>query len=75
MILDSQHFFWRKLATFTSQRPETAVALMPPGASGNLRHFCDRQPPPSRPVEFRKADKGDMRNIKVEAHTDSIGGH
>ncbi|MCY1172629.1 hypothetical protein D9M73_127680 [compost metagenome] len=74
MLLDRQHLFRRERPRpFLDQRAKGAVALMPPGAAGDLRHFGDAQATLAMAVEFVEAGKGDMRHIHVEPHADRVG--
>ncbi len=74
MLLDREHFLGGEGARpFLVQRAESAVALVAPGAAGDLRHFGDRQPAGAAPVELAQGREGDMRHVHVEAHADRIG--
>ena len=57
-----------------AERAEAAVALVAPGAAGDLRHFGDRQAAVAAAVEFLEAGEGDMGDVHVEAHADGVGG-
>ncbi len=54
-------------------RPERPVALVPPGATRDLRHFRCGQPAAAHAVELGQTGKGDMIEIEVESHPDRIG--
>ena len=75
MPFNRQHFFGGKFAAFARERAKASVPLVSSGPARNLRHFGDGQPAPARSVKFRQTDKGDVRDIKVQPHTDGIGGH
>ena len=47
---------------------------MPSGPTCNLRHFSNRQAPATRSVKFRQTRKSDVGYIKIESHSDGIGG-
>src|SRR3546814_4212727 len=47
-------------------RAEGAVALVPPGAPRDLRHFGNRQAAVPLAVELGQAGEGDVRHVKVE---------
>ena len=47
-------------------------ALVATGASGNLGHFREMQPPLALAVKFGEAGKGDMADIHVQPHADGI---
>ena len=73
MVLDCRNFFGCKFIAFAGQCPESAIALMPPCASGNLRHLGDSQPPSPRSVELGKAGESNVRDIEVKAHANGVG--
>ena len=67
MLLDRQHLFRRERPRpFLDQRAKGPIALMPPGAARDLRHFGDAQATLAVTVEFVEAGKGDMRHVHVE---------
>ena len=69
-----QHFVSGQLACFACNRAESPIALMPSCPPGNLRHFRNRQPPCPVAVKFGKSCKGNMLDIKVQSHSNRIGG-
>ena len=76
MLLDRIDLLGREFGVMTSSPGQGAkgpIGLVPPGATGDLRHFRWHQPPLPHPVEFGQPGKGDMLDIKVEAHPDRIG--
>ena len=58
-----------------SERAEAAVALVAPGAAGDLRHFGDGQAAVAPSVELFETRKGHMGHVHVEPHADRVGGH
>ena len=62
-------------ANHAGERAESAVALVPPGATGDLRHFRGGQPALAHPVELGEPGEGDMADIEVEPHADRVGGN
>ena len=75
MVLNRQHFFRQKFATFTGQCAETTVTLMSACPPCNLGHFGNRQAPSSCTVKFGQTCKSDMRHIEVQTHANSVGRH
>ena len=82
MLLDRKdlifgEFGWRSggpaFARRTGQNAESAVALMPPGPTGDLRHFRGKEAALPDTVEFREAGERDMVEVEIEAHADRIG--
>jgi|GEM_PF-4633385 len=74
MLLDREHLFGQERARpLFGHAPERAIALVSPGAAGDLRHLSDGQPPGAASVELVQPGKGDMRDVHVEAHADRIG--
>ena len=75
MALDRLDFFGAesRRPLLATQTAEGAVLLVPPRASGNLRHFGHGQPPLPPPVEFVQAGKCDVRDVHVEPHADGVG--
>ena len=56
------------------KRPEGAVALVAPGASGDLRHFRGGEPPLAPPVKLGERRESHVIEIEVQSHPDRIGG-
>ena len=76
MRLDRGHFFgFEGIGALRRQPAERAVALVPPRATGDLRHLRHRQATALLAVEFRQAGKGDMTDIEVQPHADRVGRH
>src|SRR3546814_13028292 len=66
MPLDRGDFLWRERARpLGGHASEAAVALMPPRAPGDLRHFGHGQPALAVAVELAQAREADMRNVLV----------
>ena len=59
---------------FQGQAAERAVALVAPGAAGDLRHLGGGQAAAAVAVELGEAGEGDMVDVHVEAHADRVGG-
>ena len=76
MLLDRGDLFFGELGVRVSEaeRAEGAVALMPPGAAGDLRHLGDGQAALAAPVELLEAGEGNVGDVHVEAHADGVGG-
>ena len=74
MPFDRGDFFGREAALWLADSAETAVLLVPPGASGDLRHFRYGQAADPAAVEFLQAREGDMLDVKVQPHADRVGG-
>ena len=77
VFLDRVDFLGRKLrvvAAAAGQRPESPIALMAPGAPGDLGHFSAGQTALADPVKFAEPRKGDVFDIEIEPHADRIGG-
>ena len=77
MLLDRGDFLVAELGrafAAEAQRAEAAVALVAPGAAGDLRHFGDRQAALAAAVELVQPGEGDMGDVHVEAHADGVGG-
>ncbi len=79
MLLDGVDFFLGEFercapAPCARYRAESAVGLVPPRAPGDLRHFRRSQPPLAHAVELGQPRKSDVMDIKIEPHTDGIGG-
>src|SRR5207342_3960704 len=71
MLLDRIDFLVAELRpAFSAQakRAEAAVALVAPGAPGNLRHFSDGQAAVAAAIKLFQAGEGDMGDVHVEAH-------
>ena len=62
------------MAARAGQRAESSVAVVPPGASGDLRHLRRGQPALALAVELRQASEGNMIEVEVEPHADRVGG-
>src|SRR3546814_13093797 len=74
MPLDRGDFLWRERARpLGGHASDAAVALMPPRAPGDLRHFGHGQPALAVAVELAQAREGDMRDVHVEPHADRLG--
>ena len=76
MLLDRLDLLRTELGqrlAFEGERAEGAVALVPPGAAGDLRHFRDRQSAATLAIEFGEAGEGDMADIEIEPHADRVG--
>ncbi len=75
MLLDRVNLFGREGAgPVRAQRAEGAVALMAPGAAGDLRHLGDAQPALAVAVKLAQRCERDMRHIHIQPHADRIGG-
>ena len=77
MLLDRVDFFLaerRRALAAEAERAEAAVALVAPGAAGDLRHFGDGQAAVAAAIELFEAGEGDMGDVHVEAHADRVGG-
>ena len=61
----------RRFAGYT----ETAVAHIPPRATGDLGQFIRLQGAHPAAVEFGQRGKGNMVDIKVQPHADCVGRH
>src|SRR3546814_4460704 len=69
MPLDRGDFLWRERARpLGGHASEAAVALMPPRAPGDLRHFGHGQPALAVAVELAQAREGD----RSEEHTSEL---
>ena len=77
MLLDRVDFLLAELGRAVAaeaQGAEAAVALVAPGAAGDLRHFGDRQAAVAAAVELVQPGEGDVGHVHVEAHADGVGG-
>ena len=54
---------------------EGSVALVAPGAPGDLADLLRMKEPGALAVELAQSGEGDMVDIHVQAHSDRIGGH
>ena len=52
-----------------------AIVHMAARPAGNLRQLFGSQVPPEGAIKFVKGGKGNMIDIHIEAHADSIGRH
>ena len=75
MSLDRQQFLCGHLARLTSDSTKGAIALMAAGPPCNLRHFRYGQASCAMSIKFGKTCKGNVLNIKIETHSDSISRH
>ena len=78
MLFDRVDFLGRKfriMAATASQGAKGSIALVPPGAAGNLRHLSAGQPSLTNAIKFAEPSKGDMTDIKVQTHANRIGGN
>jgi hypothetical protein len=74
VLLNRQHFLRQECpGAVVRQRTERAVALMSPGAAGDLRHLGHRQATLPLAVELVEAGERDVRDVHVQPHTDRIG--
>ena len=55
------------------EHAKCAVALVPPRAPGDLRHFGQGQAPLFLAIKFGQAGKGDMAHIHVQTHANGVG--
>ena len=77
MLLDRVDLFVGEGRAIVAAQPEGAegaVALVAPGAAGDLRHFGDGQAAFAAAVELVEAGEGDVGDVHVEAHADRVGG-
>lgn len=72
--VDFVRFEFRIMPAGAGERAEGAVLLVAARASGDLGHFRSGEPPVALAVELRESGKGDMFDIEVEPHADSVGG-
>ena len=74
MLLDREHLLGRERPRpFLDQSAEGPIALVPPGAPGDLRHLGYAQTALAMAVELVEAGKGDVRHVHVEPHADRVG--
>ena len=84
MLLNRVNFFLGELRSralcsrfflaHAAQCAERAIALMAASAPSDLRHFSRGQPALSASIKLSQRAKGNMLQIKVEAHADRISG-